>query len=81
MTNCTRITIASLLLTISGVAAASDCKTVNPESAVAKVVLEHGGVVLKVEETADSKGCVELKVRILIDGTIKAITIPNTAGA
>ena len=77
MINYSKITIASLLLAFSSVAAASDCKKLNPESAVAKVVSEHGGKVLKVEETADSKGCKALKIRILVDGTIKAITIPT----
>ena len=65
---------------IGGVCNASDCKKLDPESAVARLVTENaGGKVLKVEETTDSKGCVALKVRILIDGTIKAITIPNGA--
>ncbi len=85
VTNCKRITIASLLFAsaaISSVSATGNCKTLDPESAVAMLVTEHaGGKVLKVEEAADANGCKELKIRILIDGTIKAITIPNKTGA
>lgn len=61
---------------------AEDCKTLDQEVVIARLVTEHeGGKVLKVEESIDAKGCVELKVRILIDGTVKAITIPNATGA
>ncbi len=85
MNNSIRTTVASLLLAgaaFSGVCAANDCKPMDPESAVANLVSQHtGGKVLKVEETINAKGCAELKVRILIDGTIKAITIPNGTGA
>lgn len=64
------------------VSAAENCKPMDPEVVIAELVIEHeGGKVLKVEESVDEKGCVELKVRILIDGTIKAITIPNETGA
>jgi len=61
---------------------AEDCKEMDQEEVIAKIVIEHeGGKVLKVEESVDAKGCVELIVRILIDGTVKAITIPNKTGA
>ena len=54
----------------------------DPEVVIADLVMEHeGSKVLKVEESVDDMGCVELKIRILIDGTVKAITIPNTTGA
>jgi len=66
----------------SDASAAEDCKTMDPEVVIADLVIEHeGSKVLKVEESVDDMGCVELKVRILIDGTVKAITIPNTTGA
>ena len=52
------------------------------EGTVAALMEKHeGSKVLKVEEKRDSKGCTELKVRILIDGTVKAITIANKSGA
>ena len=64
------------------VCAANDCKTIDREEAIAGLVAQHeGSKVLKVEESLDPQGCVELKVRILIDGTVKAITIPNETGA
>ncbi len=67
---------------LSSTAAAKDCKKMDQEVAIANIVTEHaGGKVLKVEESVDAKGCVQLRVRILIDGTIKAITIPNETGA
>lgn len=85
MKNTTRSIAVSCLLAgaaIGGVCAADDCETIEPEIVIAQLVDEHeGGKVLKVEETIDEQGCVELKVRILIDGTIKAITIPNSTGA
>lgn len=85
MNNSIRTTVASVVLASAaygGVCAANDCKPMDPESAVAKLVSQHaGGKVLKVEEKIDAKGCAELKVRILIDGTIKAITIANGTGA
>ncbi len=67
---------------IGGVCAADDCKELDAEGSIAALVVEHeGGKVLKVEETLDAQGCVELQIRILIDGTVKAITIPNATGA
>lgn len=61
---------------------AEDCKSIDPEQAIADLVLDkEGGKVLKVEESENAHGCIELKVRILIDGTIQAITIPNETGA
>ena len=61
---------------------AKDCKEINADQAVANLAKEHeGSKVLKVEESTDDKGCAELKIRILIDGTVKAITIPNETGA
>ncbi len=67
-------------ITVGTASLANDCKTINRDSAIAKLVSEHeGSKVLKVEEALDTKGCTELKVRILIDGTIKAVTISNGA--
>lgn len=85
MKNTTKSIAVSCLLAgaaVGGVCSADDCETIEPEVIIAQLVDEHeGGKVLKVEETVDAQGCVELKVRILIDGTIKAITLPNSTGA
>lgn len=61
---------------------ADDCEDLNTELTIAALVQDNAGSkVLKVEETLDKQGCLELKVRILINGTVKAITIPNGTGA
>ena len=65
-----------------GVSPAAECKVMDTEAILAKLMKKHeGSKVLKVEEKLDSKGCTELKVRILIDGTVKAITVANKSGA
>ena len=64
-----------------GTSPAAECKVMDKEGTVAALMEKHeGSKVLKVEEKRDSKGCTELKVRILIDGTVKAITIANKSG-
>jgi len=65
----------------AGVCHADDCEQMDPESRIAQLLESGGGKVLKVEETLDSQGCVELQIRILIDGTVKAVTIKNQSGA
>jgi len=60
---------------------AADCENIDPESRIAELLEETEGKVLKVEETIDPQGCVELQIRILIDGTVKAVTIKNQSGA
>jgi len=68
--------------TIANVCHANDCKEINTEDALADLVEQNnGGKVLKVEEAIDEQGCTMLKVRILVDGTIKAVTIPTETGA
>ncbi len=67
---------------IGGVCTADDCTEIDSDGTIADLLLENeGGKVLKVEETIDAQGCIELKVRILVNGTVKAITIPNETGA
>lgn len=66
----------------AGVCAASDCKPVDREASINKVLSDHaGGKVLKVDERIDGKGCVELEIRILIDGTVKAVVISGNISA
>lgn len=61
---------------------ADDCEDPNTELTIAGLIKENSGSkVLKVEEALDEQGCIELRVRILINGTVKAITIPNGTGA
>ena len=79
---CMLVAGAAFSTAFNTVSAAEDCKAMDPKVVIADLVMEHeGSKVLKVEESVDDMGCVELKVRILIDGTVKAITIPNTTGA
>jgi len=61
--------------------AADDCKKVDADSTIAALIGDNEeNKVLKVEESKDSKGCTVLMVRILIDGTVKVITIPEAGG-
>ena len=62
--------------------AADDCKPVNREASISKVLSDHsGGKVLKVDERKDDNGCTELEIRILIDGTVKAIVVSGQKSA
>jgi len=61
---------------------ADGCKEIDTEQTIADLVKQNeGSKVLKVEESTDDKGCVVLEVKILVDGTVKVITIPNETGA
>lgn len=74
------ITLASS--TLAGLCAADDCKPIDREASINKVLKEHsGGKVLKVDERVDDKGCAELEIRILIDGTVKAIVVSGGTSA
>lgn len=62
--------------TLAGVCAADDCKPIDREASINKVLKEHtGGKVLKVDERVDAQGCAELEIRLLIDGTVKAVVV------
>lgn len=68
--------------TLAGVCNADDCKPVDREHSIDKVLQENtGGKVLKVEERIDDQGCVELEIRLLIDGTVKAIVVSGQSSA
>ncbi len=67
---------------IISTSAAADCKTLDSQQSVAALQAQHeGSKVLKVEKAADAQGCDQLLVKILIDGTVQVITIPNSTGA
>ncbi len=66
----------------AGVCAANDCEPVDRQASINKVLADHaGGKVLKVDERIDGKGCVELEIRILINGTVKAVVISGNISA
>jgi len=54
----------------------AECQPVDREKSISRVLEEHpGGKVLKIAEQTDEDGCARLEIRILIDGTVKAITV------
>jgi len=70
--------VAGLLCGAGDIAVAADtaCKPVDLEKLIAKILSENdGGVVLKVDDQTDDHGCRQLLIRILVDGTVKAITV------
>lgn len=67
---------------VAGLCHAEDCETVDREASIVQVLVDHsGGKVLKVDERTDENGCIELEIRILIDGTVKAVIIPGQKSA
>ena len=66
----------------ANVSAADDCVSLDREAEIAKVLGQHAeSKVLKVEESKDARGCTQFIIRILVDGTVQAITVPNRTGA
>ena len=67
---------------VASISAASDCKPIDREASINKILKDHsGGKVLKVDERTNAQGCVELEVRILIDGTVKAVVVTGSTSA
>jgi len=61
---------------VSSTSIANDCKPVNREQSIQKILSENNGSkVLKVVEKYDDRGCPQLVIRILVDGTVKAIKV------
>ncbi len=55
--------------------AAQACQAPDRERAIAQVLSQHpGGKILKVEEKK-SKKCTDLKIRVLVNGTVKLVVI------
>lgn len=68
-----------LTLITAGTGIAANCPSVDKEKSIARLLEQHpGGKVLKIAEHTNEDGCMELQIRILVDGTVKAITIKDT---
>lgn len=68
---------------IAGVCQARDnCKPVNRDASISRVLSDHAGSkVLKVDERKGANGCTDLEIRILIDGTVKAVVVKGQKAA
>lgn len=67
---------------LAGVCTANDCKPVDRETSINQVLKDNaGGKVLKVDERLDDNGCVVLEIRILTNGTVKAVVISGSISA
>ena len=81
-TACGILCFAIASTSIAGLCRADDCKPVNREASISKILSDHtGSKVLKVDEKKDDNGCTELEIRILIDGTVKAIVVSGQKSA
>ncbi len=81
-TACSILCFALASTSIASLCQADDCAPVNREASISKVLSDHsGGKVLKVDERKDDNGCTELEIRILIDGTVKAIVVTGQKSA
>lgn len=74
-----RLLTAILLIGIAlGNSVAHACQTPDKDTAIAKVLAAHpGGKILKVEETANGT-CGNLKIRVLVKGTVKVVVIKGS---
>ncbi len=62
--------------------AQDNCKPVNRDASISRVLSDHAGSkVLKVDERKGDNGCTDLEIRILIDGTVKAIVVKGQKSA
>ena len=67
---------------VTSISTANDCKPVDREASINQILKDHSGSkVLKVDERVNDKGCVELEVRILINGTVKAVVVTGRTSA
>ena len=78
--------ILSILIAGSSIAglchAEDNCKPVNRDASISRVLNDHAGSkVLKVDERKGANGCTDLEIRILIDGTVKAIVVKGQKSA
>ncbi len=71
--------LALAAATLSGSPAALACQAPDKDAAIARVLAEHpGGKILKVEQKSDAKNCVNLKIRVLVNGTVKLVVIKGS---
>lgn len=62
--------------------AADNCAPLNRDASISRILNDHaGGKVLKVDERQGKNGCIDLEIRILIDGTVKAIVVRGQKAA
>lgn len=67
---------------VAGLCHADDCETIDRQASIVQILNDHGGgKVLKVDERTDENGCIELEIRILINGTVKAVIVPGQKSA
>ena len=77
-----RKALAPLLLVLGSLAlvgpAAHACQAPDRERAIAQVLSQHpGGKILKVEEKKANE-CTDLKIRVLVNGTVKLVVIKGS---
>lgn len=52
------------------------CEPIDREKSISRILERNpGGKVLKIAEHTGKDGCARLKIRILVDGTVKAVTV------
>lgn len=74
------VLVALLALTAAGAGMTAKCQPIDREKSISKILDSNpGSKVLKVAEQTDEDGCAMLKIRILVDGTVKAVTV-NSKG-
>ena len=74
------VLVAILVLTAAGTGLTAKCEPIDREKSISKILDSNpGSKVLKVAEQTDEDGCAMLKIRILVDGTVKAVTV-NSKG-
>lgn len=76
------VAIAIAGATVPAPSHAADCKPVNKDASINRILSDHAGSkVLKVDERQGANGCTDLEIRILIDGTVKAIVVKGQKSA
>lgn len=67
---------AVLTFAAAGTGITAKCQPVDREKSITRVLERNpGSKVLKVMEGKGEDGCAMLKIRILVDGTVKAVTV------
>ncbi len=67
---------AALTLAAAGTGMTAKCQPIDREKSISNILERNpGSKVLKIAEHTDDAGCAMLKIRILVDGTVKAVTV------
>lgn len=65
-----------LAFATTGAVLTADCHPIDREKSISGILERNpGGKVLKIAEHNDENGCAMLKIRILVDGTVKVVTV------